>query len=70
MLNNYLNCLQSYGILPTYLSLDYFRHHRGFVFTRADSNLVVVQLIMCEINLSRHHVLVPLCSTLNTIKFI
>ena len=70
MLNNYLNCLQSYDILPTYLSLDYFRHHQGFVFTRADSNLVVVQLIMCEINLSRHHVLVPLCSTLNTIKFI
>ena len=52
------------------ISLDYFCHHQGFVFTRVDSNLFVAQLIMREINLSRHHVFVPLCGTLNTIKFI
>ena len=55
-------------LLMRRLSLDYFC--QGFVFTRADNNLFVTQLIMCEINLSRHHVFVPLCGTLNTIKFI
>ena len=30
----------------------------------------VTQLIVCEINLSWHHVFMPLCGTLNTIKFI
>ena len=29
-------------------SLDYFGHHQGFVFMRADSNLFVMQLIMCN----------------------
>ena len=57
-------------LLMRRISLDYFCHHQGFVFTRADSNLFVTQLIMREINSSRHHVFVPLCGTLNTIKFI
>ena len=29
-------------------SLDYFGHHKGFVFTCADSNLFIMQLIMCN----------------------
>ena len=29
-------------------SLDYFCHHQGFVFTCADSNLFIMQLIMCN----------------------
>ena len=41
------------------ISLDYFCHHQGFVFTRADNNLFVTQLIMREINSSRHHVFAP-----------
>ena len=45
---------------------DIFR--LGLVFTRADNNLFVTQLIIREINSSRHHL--PLCGTLNTIKFI
>ena len=49
--------------------MDNFCHHQGFVFTRADNNLFVAQLIMREINSSRHHVFVPLCGTINTIKF-
>ena len=57
-------------LLMRRISLDYFCHHQGFVFTRADSNLFVAQLIMREINSSRHHVFVPLCGTLNTVKFI
>ena len=52
------------------ISLDYFFHHQDFVFTRADNNLFVTQLIMREINSSRHHVFVPLCGTLNAVKFI
>ena len=48
----------------------YFCNHQGFVFTRADNNLFVTQLIMREINSSWHHVFVPLCGTLNTIKLI
>ena len=51
-------------------SLDYFGHHKGFVFMRADSNLFVMQLIMCEIKSSQHHVFMLLCGTLNTNKFI
>ena len=51
-------------------SLDYFGHHKGFVFMRADSNLFVMQLIMCEIKSSQHHVFMLLCGTLNTKKFI
>ena len=47
---------------------DIFR--LGLVFTRADNNLFVTQLIIREINSSRHHVFVPLCGTLNTIRFI
>ena len=50
--------------------MDNFCHPQGFVFTRADNNLFVAQLIMREINSSRHHVFVPLCGTLNTVKFI
>ena len=49
--------------------MDNFCHHQGFVFTRANNNLFVAQLIMREINSSRHHVFVPLCGTINTIKF-
>ena len=52
------------------ISLDYFCHHQGFVFTRADNNLFVTQLIMREINSSRPNVFVPLCGTRNIIKFI
>ena len=52
------------------ISLDYFCHHQGFVFTRADKNLFVTQLIMREINSSWHHVFVPLCGTFDTLKFI
>ena len=51
-------------------SLDYFGHHKGFVFTCADSNLFIMQLIMCEIKSSQHHVFMLLCGTLNTKKFI
>ena len=49
-------------------SLDYFGHHKGFVFMRADSNLFVMQLIMCDIKSSQHHVFMLLCGTLNTKK--
>ena len=51
-------------------SLDYFGHHKGFVFMRADSKLFVMQLIMCEIKSSQHHVFMLLCGTLNTKKII
>ena len=51
-------------------SLDYFGHHKGFVFLRDDSNLFVMQLIMCEIKSSQHYVFMLLCGTLNTKKFI
>ena len=34
--------------------MDNFCHHQGFVFTRADNNLFVAQLIIREINSSRH----------------
>ena len=51
------------------ISLDYFCHHQGFVFTHADNNLFVMQLTTSEINSSQHHVFVPLCGTLNTIEF-
>ena len=51
------------------MSLDYFCHHQGFVFTHADNNLFVMQLTTSEINSSQHHVFVPLCGTLNTIEF-
>ena len=37
---------------------------------RANSNLFVMQLIMCEIMSSQHHVFMLLCGTLNTKKFI
>ena len=57
-------------LLMRRISLGYFCHHQGFVFTRADSNLFVTQLIMCEINSSQHHVFMLLCGTLNTIKSI
>ena len=57
-------------LLMPWISLDYFCHHQGFVFTCVNSNLLVTQLIMCEINLSWYHVFVLLCGTLNTIKFI
>ena len=50
--------------------LDYFCHHQGFVFTCTDNNFFITHPIMCEINLSRDHVFMPLCGTLNTIKFI
>ena len=56
-------------LLMRRISVDNFCHHHGFVFTRADNNLFVAQLIMREINSSRHHVFVPLCGTINTIKF-
>ena len=56
-------------LLMRRISMDNFCHHQGFVFTRADNNLFVAQLIMHEINSSRHHVFVPLCGTINTIKF-
>ena len=52
------------------ISLDYFFHHQGFVFTRADNNLFVAQPILREINSSLHHVFVLLCGTLTTVKFI
>ena len=51
-------------------SLDYFCNHQGFVFMHANSNLFVMQLIMCEIKSSQHHVFMLLCGTLNTKKFI
>ena len=57
-------------LLMRKISLDYFFHHQGFVFTRADNNLFVTQPILHEINLSQHHVFVLLCDTLTTIKFI
>lgn len=57
-------------LLMCQLSLVYFCHHQGFVYTRANSNLFVAQLIVREINSNRHHVFVPLCGTFNTIKFI
>ena len=44
-------------------SLDYFGHHKGFVFMRDDSNLFIMQLIMCEIKSSQHHVFMLLCGT-------
>ena len=50
--------------------LDYFGHHKGFVFMRANSNLFVTQLIMCETKSSQHHVFMLLCGTFNTKKFI
>ena len=58
------------AFLKPFFFLDYFCHHQGFVFTRADKNLFVTQLIMREINSSWHHVFVPLCGTFDTIKFI
>ena len=61
---------EDFGSVMHRISLDYFRHHQGFVFTHADNNLFVTQLIMREINSSWHHVFVPLCGTLTTIKLI
>ena len=57
-------------LLMSQISLDYFFHHQDFVFTRADNNLFVTQPILREINLSLHHVFMPLCDTLTTVKFI
>ena len=57
-------------LLMYWISLDYFCHHQGFVFTHADNNLFITQLIMHEINPSWHHVFMLLCGTLNTIKLI
>ena len=54
-------------LLMHWISLDYFCHQQGLVFTNADNNLFVTQPIICEINSSRHHVFMPLCGTLNTI---
>ena len=55
-------------LLMRKISLDYFFHHQGFVFTHADNNLFVTQPILHEINSSRHHVFVPLCETLTNSK--
>ena len=57
-------------LLMRKISMDYFFHHQGFVFMRADNNLFVTQPILHEINSSRHHVFVTLCDTLTTVKFI
>ena len=68
--NSLLLKLVLYGnlLLMHWISLDYFCHHQGFVFTHANNNLFVMQLIMHKINSSQHHVFVLLCGTYNTIK--